>query len=237
LHHFDLDPTPNTLSFYITYASHHIEPRSVMSYLTGIIRNLELHFPHAQSSQNSHLVTRTLQGCLHQLSMPTIWKSPLTCEHLRQAVLRVPAPHSHDDCLFLAQLHTGFFTLLCLGELVVSDTVALRDSFSVSHHTSVRVSPTNYSFDLHCDKSDRLFKGSTILIQKSSSEPNPHTFFSRYLSSRDAQFPFHPQLWLCADGFMPTRAWFIHQLHHIFPTSIAGDSMRARGATPLAAAG
>ena len=71
LHHFDIDPTPDTLSFYLTYASHHIEPRSVMSYLTGIVRNLEPHYPHARAARSSRLVTHAMQGCLRRLSNPT----------------------------------------------------------------------------------------------------------------------------------------------------------------------
>ncbi|KIK76493.1 hypothetical protein PAXRUDRAFT_169767, partial [Paxillus rubicundulus Ve08.2h10] len=119
LHHFDINP--RHIIFLCHLYSHHIEPHSVVSYLMGIIHNLEPPFPHAHLSHNSCLVTRTLQGCLHRLSMPTTQKSALTHDHLLQAVLQTPTPLSHDNLLFLAQLHTGFFALLCLGELVISE--------------------------------------------------------------------------------------------------------------------
>jgi hypothetical protein len=59
----------------------------------------------------------------------------------------------------------------------------------------------------------------------------------RYIDSRDALFPFHPQLWLKADGTIPLRSWFITRLHHYFGPDIAGQSMHAGGATAMAEAG
>ena len=58
-----------------------------------------------------------------------------------------------------------------------------------------------------------------------------------YTKSHDALFPFHPQLWLKADGTIPLRAWFIKHLRHYFGTDIAGQSLRAGGATAMAEAG
>src|SRR5882724_11835851 len=45
LHLFPLDPSPNTLSFFIIFMAHHIKPISVTQYLSGIINSLELYFP------------------------------------------------------------------------------------------------------------------------------------------------------------------------------------------------
>lgn len=36
LHSFAIDPTPNTLSLFTIFMCHHISPRSVSSYLSGI---------------------------------------------------------------------------------------------------------------------------------------------------------------------------------------------------------
>ena len=46
-----------------------------------------------------------------------------------------------------------------------------------------------------------------------------------------------PELWLRADGTLPTRSWFIAGVRRFFPISITGQSMRAGGATALAEAG
>ena len=44
-HHFSITPTPDTLSFYVIYMSHHISPSSVASYLSGICNRLQPFFP------------------------------------------------------------------------------------------------------------------------------------------------------------------------------------------------
>ncbi|KAF7305905.1 hypothetical protein HMN09_00744700 [Mycena chlorophos] len=66
---------------------------------------------------------------------------------------------------------------------------------------------------------------------------DPHRIFLEYLTSRDEQFPLHPQLWLRSDGSVPTRSWFMHRMRYFFPKDIAGQSMRAGGATRLAELG
>jgi hypothetical protein len=45
LHDLPVEPTPDTLSFYTVFMSHHIDPKSVSSYLSGICQQLEPHFP------------------------------------------------------------------------------------------------------------------------------------------------------------------------------------------------
>ena len=37
MHNFPLEPNPDTLSFFVVYMSHHIHPKSVRSYLSGLI--------------------------------------------------------------------------------------------------------------------------------------------------------------------------------------------------------
>lgn len=74
------------------------------------------------------------------------------------------------------------------------------------------------------------------MIQRAESA-DPHGTFLSYLSSRDHLFPFNSFLWLRGDGSIPTRNWFIARLRARFPKSISGHSLRAGGATSLAAAG
>lgn len=45
IHALPIKPTPNTLSFYITYQSSFISPASVTTYLSGICNQLEPFFP------------------------------------------------------------------------------------------------------------------------------------------------------------------------------------------------
>ena len=74
-----------------------------------------------------------------------------------------------------------------------------------------------------------------MLIVSDDSPLDPLPFVTAYLRARDAAFPFHPQLWLRANGDPPRRAWFVRRLARHFPRSISGHSLRAGGATALAA--
>lgn len=60
LHDMPIEPTPETLSYYITFQSTHINPKSVKSYLSGIANNLEPFFPSMHANCVSALVKRTL---------------------------------------------------------------------------------------------------------------------------------------------------------------------------------
>jgi hypothetical protein len=127
IHNLPIDPTPDTLSFYITFLCDHIEPRSVRNYLSGICSSLESFFPYVRESRKHVFVTRTLKGCLRIYSRPTHRKEPLGLEHLSLAMNSIPHPATHDDLLWVTQLLTGFRGLLRLGELTRPDTYALRD--------------------------------------------------------------------------------------------------------------
>ena len=62
LHNFAIKPTTDTLSFYIIFMAHHINPRSVGAYLSGICNMLEPHFPTVCTICNGPLVSKTLAG-------------------------------------------------------------------------------------------------------------------------------------------------------------------------------
>src|SRR5437016_1969194 len=53
LHDFPVDPTPDTLSFFTVYMSHHIKPDSVDTYLSGICQQLEPFFPDVRKHRKS----------------------------------------------------------------------------------------------------------------------------------------------------------------------------------------
>ena len=43
--HLSIEPTPETLSYYITYQTHFISPNSIDPYLSGIINQLKPYYP------------------------------------------------------------------------------------------------------------------------------------------------------------------------------------------------
>ncbi|THH06666.1 hypothetical protein EW146_g9541 [Bondarzewia mesenterica] len=235
MHAFPIAPSEDTLSFYVVYMSHHIQPDSVATYLSGICNRLQPFFPHVRHTRAAPLVSRTLAGCLKLYKTPTNRKRPLSVEDLFYVTSLCPHP-SHDDKLFHALLHCGFFALHRLGELVMPDRVALRDWRKVIKRSSVTAYASGFGYHLPYHKGDRFFEGSTIIIL-SQDEADPLPVFNAYLSSRDSLFRLRPALWLTSAGTPPTRAWFLRHLRAIFPTDIAGHSLRSGDATHFAAAG
>jgi len=54
------------------------------------------------------------------------------------------------------------------------------------------------------------------------------------MASRDRIHPLSLPLWLMENGDVPTRSFFMSRLRELFEVDIAGQSMRAGGATSLA---
>jgi len=238
LHNRPVEPTEDTLSFFVVWLSHHIEPRSVDSYLSGIVNRLHPYFPNAVTARRSLLVSRTLKGCKRRLSRPIARKLPLSLDNLNMVVDALSGSTIYDDILFMTLLVTGFKTLQRLGELVWPNTIKHQTYRTVPLRHSLTFSTQSASYILPHHKGDSLGVGSHILLlAEPSAHVNPLTILRQYITARDQHFPYHPQLWLTRAGSIPTRAWFIRHLRRFFPPTISGHSMRAGGATALAAAG
>jgi hypothetical protein len=234
MHDFPVEPTPETLSFFTVYMCHHINPRSVNTYLSGISQQLEVHFPTVKAARNSTLVRRTLQGCMRMRGAPTVRKRALTVDDLQLVISHYETSALHDDLLFVAMLLTGFFGLLRLGEMAFPNDPSLQNWRKVTRRTTVKVQTHLYEFTLPGHKADRFFEGNKIIIPALRYALHPLRHFSRYLTSRDSLHPVASPLWLTAAGTVPTRSFFINRLRLFFSNDIAGQSMRAGGATALA---
>ena len=235
LHGFDVKPTEQMLALYVTFQSTYINPKSVNTYLSGICNQLETHFPNVRSARKSVLVSHALQGAKHHIGVPTHRKLPLTKANLLDVLTAYMPSPSHDDQLFLAQIFTGMNCLMRLAELVWPDTLWLQDYRKVSMRHLVQITNDSVSFWLPGHKADQFYKGNRLFVLASSNEP--YNLFLSYLHSRDMHFRSRPELWLRANGTIPTRHWFITCLHNFFPKSIVGQSMHAGGTTALAEAG
>ena len=134
-------------------------------------------------------------------------------------------------------LNTGFPGLLHLGEMAISDNPDLRDFRKVVLRNSIKWLGSEFEFLLPAHKADTTFEGNRVHIAQIIDAPDPGPIMANYIASRDKLFPLHPQLWLHANGSSPTRSWFLRHLRHYCPPDIAGQSMRAGGATTLAQAG
>jgi hypothetical protein len=209
LHDFDINPTPETLSLYVTYQSSFINPKSVDSYLSGIANQMEAYFPDVHKNRNSALVRQTLKGAKRRHGVPIHRKNPLSLEDLRVVYNDLESSSAHDDLLFLSQLLVGFNVLLRLSELCFPDHIALQDFSKISLRSSVQWLRDSFSFWLPSHKTDTTFEGSRLIVQRIHHSPDPYLTFISYLRSRDLLFPFNPEFWLRANGKVPTRSWFI----------------------------
>ena len=117
LHNFPLDPTPDTLSFFIVYMSAFIKPQSIRTYLSGIVSTLEPHFPEVHKNCTSTLVTCTLTRCIKMRGSDASWKLPHSTSDLQLLQNVYGTSDQHDNILFLCITFVGFHGLLWLGEL------------------------------------------------------------------------------------------------------------------------
>jgi hypothetical protein len=195
-----VDPTPETLSYYITFQSTHINPNSVESYLSGICSNLEPFFPDIRANHATVLVKRTLKGACRRHGWPTVRKSPLTTMHLCSMADFLQESLDHDDILFLCMVNMGFAGLLQLRELTVSDSLALWDSHKVVLHSSLSWAAGGYKFLLPAHKSNTSFEGNRVHIAHIINAPDPLPFMVHYIGFWDWLFPLHPNYGFAAMG-------------------------------------
>jgi hypothetical protein len=111
--------------------------------LSGILSQLEPHYPDVHHSWNSSLVKCTLQGALCAHGHPTKCKEALCHDDLIQVLCNLEHPLTHDNLLWVTQLHCSFYGLLHLGELVAPDERTLQDYTKFSEQFSVTVSDTD----------------------------------------------------------------------------------------------
>ena len=214
---------------------YHIKPSSVDSYLSGICQQLEPFFPDVRKHWKSLLVHHTLKGCKRIHVSPTKQKRALTHDDLLLVMNHYHLSSLHDDLLFVAQLLTGFFALLRLGELTVPDDPRLHNPSKIVKWSSVTMNHESFTFFLPSHKGDRFFEGNTVILLNTPYPdiPTSHHFLS-YLQSHNHLFPLSSPLWLTSSGSIPTRSFFLHRLHLFFSNDIGGHSMRVGGATDLA---
>ena len=217
--------------------SYHMKPSSVTPYLSGIQNQLELYFFNIHKIHTSYLVSKTMRSCKHLCSSAVKCKSWLEATHMQLLVQTYGPSDLHDDCLFSVQVTSGFSTLNYLKELVWPDSKNLQSYQTLPLCHSITWSNNTYTYTLPCTKTDQVFKGNCIVVQKNNTAINPFSPFLCYLSSCNTLFPDNPELWLCSNGSVPTCKWFLHHLHHHFPPHISGQSICSRGTTALILAG
>lgn len=236
-HGLSSEPTPETLSLYVTFCASFVRPSTLQSYLSGICSRLEAEYPSVRQARVSPVILRTLAGikCVHGTAVHR--SSPLTVSDLLVVVRHSFRQSDYDSLLFTTLLLVGFDQLLRLAELCVLSSTARWDSRRLMLRCKVSLAADAISLFLPGHKADRFFAGSELLITRSTRATSPFPFLLRYLAARDRQFPAKAALWVRKDGSLPTRQWFLLRLRQFFPRHVTGHSMRRGGAAALAAQG
>ena len=153
------DSLLETLSYFIVYMSHHINPHSVKCYLSGLVQQLELDHPAIRDFHNSRHITKVMRGCLKMNTKAVSRKSTLSLDDVRLVCDRFKHSISHNNLLFVAMLLTGFHGLLRLGELTLPDSSSIRDWRKVTQRQSLVLRHNEFEFLLPAHKANRFFEG------------------------------------------------------------------------------
>ena len=127
-HNFDINPTPDTLSFFIAYMACQTGPsrrpisiRTITSYLSGIAFYLEPSYPHVCDIRKLPIISQTICGMEKKVSQPVKQKLLIEDLHLCLLLKKLKKSDDLDDKLFLAICFTAYHVLMRIGELVVPD--------------------------------------------------------------------------------------------------------------------
>ncbi|KAF8837026.1 hypothetical protein BDN67DRAFT_909983 [Paxillus ammoniavirescens] len=164
LHDCPITPTPDTFSYFIVFQSAHIKAQSVAVSMSGIVRELEDHFPDVQSVQSHPLVVHTLTGCLKRHASPIQHKRLLCLDDLLVAYDCMHRSTALDDELFLVQLHVGFDALLHCGKLTWPDLQQHQSTCKLPMHHTLVLGADCLCFTLPSHKADQFGDGNSIFI-------------------------------------------------------------------------
>jgi len=238
LHNHPICPTIDTLSLFVVFMCHHINPKSVSAYLSRICNTLELHFPNIHTIRLNPLVVQTLSGMKKLHRGLTLHCCHLLTEEDLLLLLARYDTNSYDDCLFLAIVFCGFHMLLRVGELTDPDSVAKRSFLKTTLRNTLNIWSDRYSYHLPYHKGDHFFEGNIVMVLSVLQASRcPVNWMKRYIMLRDAHFPLLPELWLTSIGCTPTYTWVISRLRTTLDNEVRGHSLRSGGATALALAG
>lgn len=232
-HRIPLDPTPQTLSRYIAYAS--LSIASGPKYLTGARHFLHDLYPNFDASRASPLVQATIRGSKKVRADPVRRKLPIRIEHLSAFVSSARRTGSYDDLLFATIMSCCFYGCHRSGELVLKSKKNI-DWRKIIKRSSLHFFPGYAGYRLPYHKSDPFYSGTDILFSTQESA-DPVSLLSEFVRARDAIHGARRALFLREDGSHPTRAWFDSKLFSFVDRSFGGHSARAGGATFYAGLG
>jgi len=124
-HSLPIDPTPQTLSRYISYTSRYIA--SGPKYLSGVRHFLSEMYPDFDANRSHPLVTSVICGAKKVRADPVSRKLPLRLHHLSTFLSCARSSQSYDDLLFITILSSCVYGCHRVGELVQKNDTSLFD--------------------------------------------------------------------------------------------------------------
>lgn len=124
-HHLPLDPTPQTLAWYIAYTLQFIS--SGPKYLSGTRHFLHDLYPDFDTNRAHPSVQATITGSRKIHADPVHHKLPLCMSHLATFLHMAVVLKDFDDLLFATMLSCMFYACHCSGELVIKNDHHLFD--------------------------------------------------------------------------------------------------------------
>jgi hypothetical protein len=227
-HSLPLDPTPQTLSRYISYTSQFIA--SGPKYLSGARHFLRDLYPDFDDNRSSPLVQATIAGSRKLRADPVRHKLPLRPCHLLAFLEKAHSTRDYDDFLFAVILACAFYACHRAGELVIKNDPDLFDWRKIIKRNSLTFPEGRAGYILPYSKTDRFYRGTHILFARQS-VASPVFLLKAYATRRDAFHGANAALFIRRDGSLPTRAWFDSKFFSLLDRSFGGHSPRAGGAT------
>lgn len=235
LHNLALNPSVSTFRRYLAYTFTFCS--SGPKYLTGVRHFLLPLFPDFDSIRNHPSVQAVAKGAAKSRHAPVRRKEPLRVHHLTHFCVLAARTGDYDDLLFATILSCAFYGCHRIGELVHHNNPNNVDWSKVIRRASLDFPRDDQvAYQLPYSKTDRFFKGSTIVLCHRE-VADPVSLLLAYTLRRDRFFNFRTPLFLLRDGNLPSRSWFEKRLFSHLPRSFGGHSTRSGGATYYASIG
>lgn len=100
IHNFAVEPTIDTLSFYVVFMCEYVRPKTVLSYLSGICNQLEPYFENVRNIRKATVVQRTMRGCLRSKGTEVRRKEALALDVVSQILEETSTDKTHVCCYF-----------------------------------------------------------------------------------------------------------------------------------------
>ena len=184
LHQLPLDPTPQTLSWYIAYTS--LSIASGPKYLTGTHHFLHELYPNFDDNHASPSVQATIQvrGSKKVCTDPVHRKQPIHPEHLLAFMETAHRTHNYDDLLFATIMSCCFYGCHRSGELVLKGKKQV-DWQKFIKLSSLHFSPGYVGYRLPYHKTDPFYCGTDILFA-TQDVAHPITLLCEYVNKQDS---------------------------------------------------